>query len=91
MVEWTSDERDTLLRRVAPDVKLGRNVRLYAFVNSGHPGQGSIRSAISPDGVHFTAEPGIRVDGGQARVVPLDGGGWRLFLHLTWPARLLGL
>ncbi len=33
MVEWTSDERDTLLRRVAPDVKLGRNVRLYAFVN----------------------------------------------------------
>lgn len=27
------DERDELLRRVAPDVKLGRNVRLYAFVN----------------------------------------------------------
>jgi len=60
---------------VLPD---GR-VRLYVFVNSGHPGQGSIRSAISPDGLHFTAEPGIRVDGGQARVVPLDGGGWRLF------------
>ncbi len=33
MVEWTPEERDTLLRRVAPDVKLGRNVRLYAFVN----------------------------------------------------------
>lgn len=27
------EERDELLRRVAPDVKLGRNVRLYAFVN----------------------------------------------------------
>lgn len=27
------EERDHLLRRVAPDVKLGRNVRLYAFVN----------------------------------------------------------
>ncbi len=26
-------ERDRLLCRVAPDVKLGRNVRLYAFVN----------------------------------------------------------
>ena len=26
-------DRDTLLRRVAPDVKLGRNVRMYAFVN----------------------------------------------------------
>lgn len=26
-------ERDALLRRIAPDVKLGRNVRLYAFVN----------------------------------------------------------
>jgi UDP-2-acetamido-3-amino-2,3-dideoxy-glucuronate N-acetyltransferase len=25
--------QDELLRRVAPDVKLGRNVRLYAFVN----------------------------------------------------------
>lgn len=29
----TPEERDALLRRVAPDVKLGRNVRLYAFVN----------------------------------------------------------
>jgi UDP-2-acetamido-3-amino-2,3-dideoxy-glucuronate N-acetyltransferase len=28
-----SGERDELLRRVAPDVKLGKNVRLYAFVN----------------------------------------------------------
>jgi len=27
------DERDRLLCRVAPDVKLGRNVKLYAFVN----------------------------------------------------------
>ena len=26
-------ERDSLLRRIAPDVKLGRGVRLYAFVN----------------------------------------------------------
>ena len=26
-------DRDALLRRVAPDVKLGRNVRMYAFVN----------------------------------------------------------
>jgi UDP-2-acetamido-3-amino-2,3-dideoxy-glucuronate N-acetyltransferase len=29
----SQDERDAMLRRVAPDVKLGRNVRLYAFVN----------------------------------------------------------
>lgn len=29
----TAPDRDALLRRVAPDVKLGRNVRLYAFVN----------------------------------------------------------
>ena len=29
----SSEERDELLRRVAPDVKLGKNVRLYAFVN----------------------------------------------------------
>ncbi len=33
MPEWTSEERDALLRRIAPDVKLGRNVRIYAFVN----------------------------------------------------------
>jgi len=33
MNQWTPDERDALLRRVAPDVKLGRNVRLFAFVN----------------------------------------------------------
>ena len=33
MSPWTPDERDALLRRIAPDVKLGRNVRLYAFVN----------------------------------------------------------
>lgn len=26
-------ERDELLRRIAPDVKLGRNVRIFAFVN----------------------------------------------------------
>jgi len=29
----TGEERDAVLRRVAPDVKLGRNVRMYAFVN----------------------------------------------------------
>src|SRR5215510_11943839 len=29
----SGEERDALTRRVAPDVKLGRNVRLYAFVN----------------------------------------------------------
>jgi acetyltransferase-like isoleucine patch superfamily enzyme len=29
----STTERDDLLRRVAPDVKLGRNVRMYAFVN----------------------------------------------------------
>lgn len=28
-----SSERDTLLRRIAPDVKLGRDVRIHAFVN----------------------------------------------------------
>ncbi len=33
MAQWTSGERDELLRRIAPDVKLGRNVRMYAFVN----------------------------------------------------------
>src|SRR6184192_4856388 len=33
MREWSSEERDGLLRRIAPDVKLGRDVRIYAFVN----------------------------------------------------------
>jgi len=33
MTERTSQERDDLLRRVAPDVKLGKDVRLHAFVN----------------------------------------------------------
>jgi len=33
MREWSSEERDGLLRRIAPDVKLGRHVRIYAFVN----------------------------------------------------------
>src|SRR5256712_12423632 len=33
MREWSPEERDGLLRAVAPDVKLGRNVRIYAFVN----------------------------------------------------------
>ena len=33
MREWSPEERDGLLRRIAPDVKLGRNVRIYAFVN----------------------------------------------------------
>ncbi len=31
--ELTRSERDELLRRVAPDVRLGRDVRMYAFVN----------------------------------------------------------
>ncbi len=29
----TPEERDALTRRIAPDVKLGKNVRLHAFVN----------------------------------------------------------
>lgn len=29
----TAAERDALLRRIAPDVKLGRDVRVHAFVN----------------------------------------------------------
>ena len=29
----TPEERDALTRRIAPDVKLGSNVRIYAFVN----------------------------------------------------------
>jgi acetyltransferase-like isoleucine patch superfamily enzyme len=33
MTELAADERDRLLRRVAPDVRLGRDVRMYAFVN----------------------------------------------------------
>src|SRR5438093_869949 len=33
MREWSSEERDGMLRRIAPDVKLGRDVRIYAFVN----------------------------------------------------------
>jgi len=32
-VELSGPERDELLRRVAPDVRLGRGVRMYAFVN----------------------------------------------------------
>ena len=32
-MELSRAERDELLRRVAPDVRLGRNVRMYAFVN----------------------------------------------------------
>lgn len=31
--DFSPEQRDALLRRIAPDVKLGRNVRLYAFVN----------------------------------------------------------
>jgi acetyltransferase-like isoleucine patch superfamily enzyme len=31
--DWSRSERDELLRRVAPDVRLGRGVRMYAFVN----------------------------------------------------------
>src|SRR5437762_1188303 len=33
MREWSPEERDGLLRRIAADVKLGRNVQIYAFVN----------------------------------------------------------
>lgn len=33
MAGLTPEERDALTRRVASDVKLGKNVRLYAFVN----------------------------------------------------------
>jgi acetyltransferase-like isoleucine patch superfamily enzyme len=33
MTELSPAERDRLLRRVAPDVRLGRGVRMYAFVN----------------------------------------------------------
>ena len=33
MQEWTSAERDALLRRIAPDVKLGKGVKIYDFVN----------------------------------------------------------
>ena len=33
MGDSSPEERDALLRRIAPDVKLGKNVRLYAFVN----------------------------------------------------------
>ncbi len=32
-LEVSSGERDALLRRIAPDVKLGKGVRVYAFVN----------------------------------------------------------
>ena len=33
MLALTPDERDALTRRIAPDVKLGKDVRLHAFVN----------------------------------------------------------
>ena len=33
MAALTPDERDTLTRRIAPDVKLGKDVRIHAFVN----------------------------------------------------------
>lgn len=33
MNELSPEERDRILRRVAPDVRLGRGVRMYAFVN----------------------------------------------------------
>ena len=33
MASRPSEERDALTRRIAPDVKLGRNVQLHAFVN----------------------------------------------------------
>src|SRR2546422_10853096 len=33
MTTWTPDERDAMTGRIAPDVKLGKNVRVHAFVN----------------------------------------------------------
>jgi UDP-2-acetamido-3-amino-2,3-dideoxy-glucuronate N-acetyltransferase len=33
MTSWTPGERDALTRRIAPDVKLGKDVRVHAFVN----------------------------------------------------------
>ena len=33
MPSFSPEERDALTRRIAPDVKLGTNVRIYAFVN----------------------------------------------------------
>src|SRR2546426_4599195 len=33
MTTWTPAERDALTRRIAPDVKLGKDVRVHAFVN----------------------------------------------------------
>jgi acetyltransferase-like isoleucine patch superfamily enzyme len=33
MPDLRDDERDRMLRRIAPDVRLGRDVRLHAFVN----------------------------------------------------------
>ncbi len=33
MTPWTPEDRDALTRRIAPDVKLGRDVRIHAFVN----------------------------------------------------------
>ena len=33
MTALTPDERDALTRRIAPDVRLGKNVRIHAFVN----------------------------------------------------------
>jgi acetyltransferase-like isoleucine patch superfamily enzyme len=33
MTAWTPQERDALTRRIAPDVKLGKDVRVHAFVN----------------------------------------------------------
>ena len=33
MASWTPEERDALTRRIAPDVKLGRAVRIHAVVN----------------------------------------------------------
>ncbi len=33
MIRLVTSQRDELLRRIAPDVKLGKDVRVYAFVN----------------------------------------------------------
>ncbi|MQC26927.1 MAG: hypothetical protein DWG76_05715 [Chloroflexi bacterium] len=49
-------------------------IRLYAFAQE----QG-VRSLVSEDGVAFTLEDGVRVDGGMPRVVQLEDGSLRLF------------
>ncbi len=63
------EERDALTRRIAADVKRGKNVRLHAFVHLygceiGH--ETSIRTCVE-------IQKGVRVGGGVAceRLCPL--------------------